>query len=213
MFFLQEVDQSEAIASNLAGPGEGDPREQRPDDLVDRDDRQHDRREDPGDRRETRVVLDQQHEADGDARLGDEGHPQILSHAVGRLRGAKGEVRGQELAGDAGQEIQHDEQSGAFHVFEREVHAREREEDGEDGRLEIVEDAVDQMAAAMRDVRLYGAQHQTCEHRRDPDRGRESGGQHECDDGSGREPLGSECDASHAVEGERRDRSEHDGPD
>ena len=81
-----------------AGPaGEGEARQDRPDDLVHGHDREDDRGEEARGVGEARVFLDQQHEADGDTRLGNQGEAQVAAHTVGRLGRAEREVRGEQL--------------------------------------------------------------------------------------------------------------------
>ena len=59
--------------ADRAGGGLGEARQDRSDDLVHGYDREDDRGEEARGVGEARVFLDQQHEANGDARLGNQG--------------------------------------------------------------------------------------------------------------------------------------------
>ena len=197
-----------SILALLSRLFEGDPGQDRAEDLVHRDHGEHDGAEQPSQVGVGGVALNHDDEADGDAGLGNQGGSEIAAHAFGGSGQTHGEIGRSPFARGPGDEIRRRHEAGLLQVNGIEVHAGQGEEDREDRGLEVGEHGIDQMAAGPGDIGLDDAQDEAGKERRDLEAGGQTRGEDQGDNGPRGHPLGPYGESGKLVHDQG-----HSGPD
>ena len=202
IFLLEEIHEPQAILAHFSHPPKRHAGQDRPQNFVNGDHREHHGAEQSGQVRVGGIVLDHDHQPHRHTGLGDQRRSKVAPDAFGGPGQAHGGVRREPLARRSGEKICEGHEAGLLEMNGIQVQAGQGEKDRENRRLEIRKDRIHQMAAHPGDVGLDNPQHEAGQKGRNPQAGGEAGGKDQGEHGPGGHPLGAYREPGELIHGQ-----------